>query len=315
MHLTVAVCICTHNRPRQLARLLESLAKMDKAGLNGGAFIQIVDNAPGGEARGVYELHRSSLPMDVRFVEEHRQGISFARNRAIAEALRSNADFVAFIDDDDVPDPKWLRSLVQVQRETDAQMIFGLWEPPPRAFLPDWAAEVAPYQQPRVDQLNRFGLPIWAGTRNVLLRRDLLETMIAQEGQVFDPDFGLTGGGDVDFFVRALKRGARYAVAAESIVQVGWDPDRMTLRGMLRVAHRLGVARVMLDERHQMPSQFRKQRRLRVLSSPLVLIRLFRVPFLPPHRYSSAFVASLYGIAQRLGELRAFAGHRFHYYR
>ncbi len=312
--MNIAVCICTCNRPQHLDRLLGVLADMETAGINGDIFIQIVDNAPDGSARAVYDLHRSSLPIKAYFAEEQERGISFARNRAISEALRRHAEFVSFIDDDDLPHTDWLKSLVAVQRETNSQLVFGLYDPPQNP-LPDWMREIKLYRKPTIEGLNRFGFPLWAATRNVLLRRDLLEAMAAEEGILFCLEFALTGSEDTDFFIRAVKRGARYAIAPKSIVKLGLNPDRMTLRGVLRFAYRLGVSGVMLDRRHKAPRQYKKDRLRRILSSPKVLIPLLRVPFLSYRRYPSALAACLYDIARRLGELSAFMGKRFHYYR
>src|SRR5262245_27993546 len=128
--MRIAICICTCNRPKQLDHLLEMLARMNTVGIDNNVFIQIADNSPDCRTRAVYELRSSSLHIGVHFVEEHERGISFARNRAILEALRHRADFVAFIDDDDLPKVDWLRSLVEVQQRTNSQLVFGLWEPP-----------------------------------------------------------------------------------------------------------------------------------------------------------------------------------------
>ena len=47
---------------------------------------------------------------------EGRRGIPQARNAAVAVALE-RADFVAFIDDDEVPSPLWLAELLRLRAE------------------------------------------------------------------------------------------------------------------------------------------------------------------------------------------------------
>jgi len=311
--MKIAVCVCTCNRPQQLDRLLDVLAAM-KAADNCEVFIQIVDNAPDGKAQSVWELHGSSLPIPICFAEEQQRGISFARNRAVSEALGHGADFVSFIDDDDTPHADWLTSLLSVQRATDSPIVFGIYEPPMEA-LPGWVREIKPYRRPVIEQLNRFGFPVWAATRNVLLRRDLLETMATEEGALFRPIFAFTGSEDTDFFIRALQRNVRYATAPKSIVTLGLSPERTTLRGVLRLAYRLGVSGVLLDRHYKTPGQFRRDRLRRILSSPKLLMPLLRVPFSPMQKYRSALVACLYDISKRLGEISASVGMQFRYYR
>ena len=46
-----------------------------------------------------------------------------ARNAALDN--RRNADYVCFIDDDEVPDPRWLDELIRVQAEYDADVVTG----------------------------------------------------------------------------------------------------------------------------------------------------------------------------------------------
>jgi len=105
---------------------LAGLELVDLAGEDVG--IQVVDNAPKGEARAVSDGHRASLRVALHFAEARRQGISFPRNRAMTEALARGPDHVAFIDDDDVSDADCLLRLLEAQRRANTQMISGYWQ-------------------------------------------------------------------------------------------------------------------------------------------------------------------------------------------
>lgn len=100
----VTVAVPTARRAQSLARLLSALP----AALAGGPEVEllVVDNDQAGSARAV--VRQSHL--DLRYVGEPIPGSSFARNRAIAEA---RTPYIAFLDDDVVPQPGWLASLVQ----------------------------------------------------------------------------------------------------------------------------------------------------------------------------------------------------------
>ena len=96
MGVSLGVAICTHNRPAQLKRALDSVASQSPAPLE----ILVVDNAPKDEsARRVCEQFPS-----VRYVREPVQGLDFARNTALRLAT---AEVVAFLDDDAVAAPGW----------------------------------------------------------------------------------------------------------------------------------------------------------------------------------------------------------------
>ena len=103
----IAVCVCTYKRPQMLQRLLDDLSVQE----TGGAFefsIVVGDNDPSQSAEPVVSAFatRSSIP--VTYAVEPRQGICRIRNRAIEYAT---GNFIAFIDDDEFPDRRWLLEL------------------------------------------------------------------------------------------------------------------------------------------------------------------------------------------------------------
>ena len=110
-----------------LERLLRSLSGVDLGDLDlSQVEIIVVDNAPNGEVRALGERMAAEMPIALHVVEEPQRGISFACNRAVAEAFDRGAHLLAFIDDDDLPHPDWLLRLIEKQRETGAQLVFGV---------------------------------------------------------------------------------------------------------------------------------------------------------------------------------------------
>jgi GT2 family glycosyltransferase len=102
---SVAVILSTAGRDEQLARCVRSLLAQRRAELE----IVVVDNRPGeGATRHVVEAIAADDPR-VRYVPERRIGLSVARNRGVFE---TDAELVAFTDDDVVADPGWLEWLL-----------------------------------------------------------------------------------------------------------------------------------------------------------------------------------------------------------
>lgn len=98
-----AVCtvvVCTRDRPRELERCLEALAKLDSPSYR----ILVVDNAPD-------DVRTREIAARHGFLHVHEPvtGLSRARNRG---ARASETEIVAFIDDDAIPEPGWLSGLV-----------------------------------------------------------------------------------------------------------------------------------------------------------------------------------------------------------
>lgn len=313
--MRVFVCLCTCRRPQSLDRSLAALRLIDLSQSDARATaLIVVDNAPDGEAGAICERHRADLPMELFVVEEPQRGISFARNRAVAEALRRGADFIAFIDDDDVPDPDWLQQLLRVQQQSGAELVFGFWRQAVDQPVPPPLAAIKFFQPPKITGENIFGLPQWAGTFNVLIARAAIER-VAGDGAVFRPQFALTGGSDTDFFIRATRAGAPYAVAINSTVLRDWEPARLTLRGIMERAFRLGGTQVALERCHLDAARVAKRRRKRLLSSGKVLAKLIRAALTLGPRRQPALAAALYAFARRCGEISADFGGRYRYYR
>lgn len=312
----VAICVCTCDRPASLLRVLTQIRNIDLGPLAAeNAFLVIVDNLPDGRAREVCNAVEPHLPFPLVFVEEQQRGISYARNRAVTEALQRGADFIAFIDDDDLPHPDWLRHLIEKQQETGAEVVFGLWRWPADLQLADWQRELRTLQPPRAGALAYHGLQGGVGTYNVLIARDVIER--TREGCiVFRPEFAATGGGDTDFFLRAKAAGATFATAERSLVVRTWEPERMTYRGLLRRAFRLGLTRSTMEKLHMARDVYTKNRNKRLLSSaktvPDVLGAMLT---LRKGRRQRRLAKALMAAAWRCGELYGDCGGRYQYYR
>jgi len=97
--LAISVVVCTRRRPDDVRRLLAGLRQLDPAPFE----LIVVDNDP-----GEHDCEADARAAGARYVREDRRGLDNARNAAVAAA---RGDVVAFIDDDCVAPPGWLRRL------------------------------------------------------------------------------------------------------------------------------------------------------------------------------------------------------------
>ncbi|MFL5333077.1 MAG: glycosyltransferase family 2 protein [Geminicoccaceae bacterium] len=304
----VAVCVCTCDRAALLARLLAVLERVKLRDLPPeDVLVLIVDNRPDGRARAACDRFAPRLPMPLRFVEEPTPGISFARNRAVAAACAWGADFVAFLDDDDIPGADWLWQLVLRQHETGADLVFGLYRLPQDLPLPGWLRNSRYFREPDPEDRDRYGLPGWAGTYNVLIARRVLEELAGGDGP-FKAEFATSGGEDMDLFIRAKTAGFTYAVAPLSLVVRAWEPDRMTVGGTLRRGFQRAGSRVMLARAHLPQEQVR---RLAWSSWGKLGKALLLLPLVWNR---SRLVHGLLGVTAALGEVYAWSGLRYDFY-
>ncbi|HEX9814751.1 MAG TPA: glycosyltransferase, partial [Myxococcota bacterium] len=143
----VSICIATCSRPQGLANLLGAFETLEiPAGV---AFqVVVVDNDPAGSAKAVCDevVERHGYPL--RYLVEKRRGIPFARNAALGVAL-SDSDFIAFIDDDEVPESDWLSELLRVQDYYRAGVVTGPCLPQYTEPPPNWIVEGGFHERPR----------------------------------------------------------------------------------------------------------------------------------------------------------------------
>ncbi len=223
--MRIVIAIPTFRRPELLAALLaalpERIAELDPGDR---AAVLVVDNDPSGSAAATV----ASCPLPARFVVETGAGVAHVRNRALDEAdnaLRAigetGADALVFIDDDEVPEPGWLRSLVDTWRAYDCAAVMGTVRSDLPADLDPWLVATGTFR--RASHPTGTEMPA-AATGNLLL--DLAR--VRRVGARFDPRLSLTGGEDT-LFTRALVRaGERIVWCAESVAVDTVVPERLT---------------------------------------------------------------------------------------
>jgi glycosyltransferase involved in cell wall biosynthesis len=224
----LVVVMLTYRRPDDLrAALPLVLAQLDDGAWDATALV--VDNDPAGTAMDlVTELGGER----VRFVHEPTPGIYAARNRGLDET--SDADLLVFIDDDERPEPGWLRSLVEEWSRTRPAAVMG-------PVVSVYAREPEPWIVAGAFFTSRRRLPTGtevdvAGTGNLLL--DLHQ--VRATGVRFDPRFGTTGGEDTLFTRQLHQRGGRMVWCDEAVVLDVVPPSRLSRRWVLRRAFRYG---------------------------------------------------------------------------
>ena len=114
------VAFCTYNRAERLYDLVETLRAQDCPI----AFeILAVNNNSKDNTLHVLEQLAGEPGANLRYVTETQQGIVPARNRAIEECI--NADYMLFLDDDELPQSGWVAAAYCALTEHDADCVGG----------------------------------------------------------------------------------------------------------------------------------------------------------------------------------------------
>jgi glucosyl-dolichyl phosphate glucuronosyltransferase len=106
-HIVISAVICSYNRARFILKAIDSVFAQDFSHTH--FEVVVVDNNSTDDTLVQLAAYQASHPdRAFRFVTEPNQGVSFARTRCVQEARGA---IVAFLDDDSLAAPNWLRTI------------------------------------------------------------------------------------------------------------------------------------------------------------------------------------------------------------
>lgn len=219
----IAVTVCTRNRRSLLESCVASIIEADVPPNVQPVLIVIENNATPDCQQLVEDLSRSLAgPWKVIYVQEAVLGIPIARNRSLEVALAENADWIAFIDDDETVDRTWLERMVSGAKEFDCDVLHGPVEFIYPDELPDWHTAKQTRRRPRGTKRRA------AATNNTFMKRRL----VSADGLAlrFDETMRFTGGTDTDFFLRATDLGATIRWVDDAWVRETVEPSRLKMK-------------------------------------------------------------------------------------
>ena len=212
----IAICVPTFRRNALLGECLDALRALRTP--PGFRLLPIVaDNDADGGARAVCAERGAALAPPPQYVIESRRGLASVRNRLLDEAARAGAEWIAFLDDDERPDPAWL------ERHMDSLARFGA------------AVSSGPVVQPETpgsaERLLRSGRETGTVPRHVACNNVVFHVrLVTAQGLRFDPRFDFLGGEDFDFFDASARAGNAHVWNMEALVYESVPPERATLR-------------------------------------------------------------------------------------
>ena len=224
--IKISVCLCTYKRPQGLIDVLSGIACQKN--LPGEIEVIIVDNDSAGSAReAVDNFSIQSKNLQIHYHIEPEQNIALARNRSVANA---KGEWIAFIDDDEIPEAEWLSELVATAEKFDADGVFGPVFPILPNGTPLWIKKGRFFEK---KSAQRTGDNVSAGgtrTSNTLMRAVDLK----QRKTLFDPRLGLTGGSDYHLFADMLDHGSKFVWSEKAIVHEEIPKERANLKWLLK---------------------------------------------------------------------------------
>jgi glycosyltransferase involved in cell wall biosynthesis len=184
--------------------------------------IVVVDNDDFASAHEVCTT--ASLPWPLKYVVESKRGISYARNRAVAEA--GLVDFIAFIDDDEIPSGQWMDELLSARATFNADVVAGPVMPRYEPEVSSWIKNGGFFEP----QSSATG----ASCKSCATNNVLIAVRVFTSVPRFDDAFALSGAEDTNFFLRVRHAGYQIAWSQEAIVFESVSRNRGTVTWILR---------------------------------------------------------------------------------
>lgn len=226
---TIAVTLCTFRRP-EVAKTLQSLFAQ-KLPPDVRLRIIVADNDDRPSGRSAVQAAAEGALWPVVYRHAPARNISIARNAGLEAA--GEADWVAFLDDDECADPDWLMRLLRRSQATGADAVFG---PAIALYAPDAPGWMRAGDYHSNHPAENAGRVITGHTCNALLRwkgtiwRDLR----------FELGRGKTGGEDTAYFLAVHRLGAQFAIDRTAIVREQVVPQRLSFGWIAKRKYRSG---------------------------------------------------------------------------
>jgi GT2 family glycosyltransferase len=214
----ITVALCTHNHADRLARTLADLPRIQPPS-RAWEFIVVDNRCTDGTAALLADTSWRPAGVEVRIVREDKLGLSNARNRALTEA---RGEYLLFMDDDETPDPNWLRAyeaaMITHQPDALGGRIDVFFEDGAR---PAWLQDELLGFLGKLDHgparwLTEANTPIFGG--NFGFRRSVFDKIGNFDSRLGRMGAANIGGEDVEMHRRLIAQGCRVRWVPEAVI-------------------------------------------------------------------------------------------------
>ncbi|MEW6072740.1 MAG: glycosyltransferase family 2 protein [Planctomycetota bacterium] len=243
-----SVVLCTRNRAASLAAACRVLLAMDHPPERWE--LLVVDNASTDDTLEVARVVARAHPGRVRVIEERRLGLSAARNAAVGA---SEAELLAFLDDDAEPVPGWLASLEAALGRDGVWAAGGPVIPVFAGELPDWfAGRFLPYLSvwDRGDECVPLAYNDYPRGTNIAFRRDVFARFGPFSLRLGRRGRSLRSGEEIELCLRIERHGGQVLYVPGAAVRHATPLARLTPSWMARRFQAQGRSEAIIDWRH-----------------------------------------------------------------
>ena len=244
----ISFIICTYNREKYIYECLSRLARNTVK--DGWEIVLVNNNSTDNTAAECERFVKDYMPKNYRYFVETQQGLSFARNRGIAEA---HGDWFVFLDDDTMVEPDYIANLQKNLKEhSEAKAFGGSIEPFFEGEAPAWLSPWTMIYVSAIDLGNAVvpfknkQYPIGANmgiSRAAIERVGVFNTALGRVGN------NLMGGEEKDIFNRIRQAGIEILYFPDIKVRHCIPPKRTTKEFIAKLGSGVGQSEKLRTQR------------------------------------------------------------------
>ena len=239
----LSVILCTYNRDKYIYNVLRSIADNDYP--HNLYEIVLVNNNSTDNTQAECQRFQADYPdITFRYLVEPSQGLSYARNCGITNAL---GDLLVYVDDDATVNPQYLRTYADFfQRNPDAVAAGGPILPVYETQEPSWMSHYTRqlitgrlYLGSRQRQFPRGAFP---GGGNACYRKTVFDAVGPFNVQLGRKGNSLIGAEEKDLFDKMTTRGMHFYYLPNAILYHIIPPHKLTPDYFQRLTYGIGVS-------------------------------------------------------------------------
>lgn len=239
----LSVILCTYNRDKYIYNVLRSIADNDYP--HNLYEIVLVNNNSTDNTQAECQRFQADYPdITFRYLVEPSQGLSYARNCGITNAL---GDLLVYVDDDATVNPQYLRTYADFfQRNPDAAAAGGPILPVYETQEPSWMSHYTRqlitgrlYLGSRQRQFPRGAFP---GGGNACYRKTVFDAVGPFNVQLGRKGNSLIGAEEKDLFDKMTTRGMHFYYLPNAILYHIIPPHKLTPDYFQRLTYGIGVS-------------------------------------------------------------------------
>ena len=261
--MKLSIVISTYNNASSLVRTLESVAKQDADRSLWECVV--VNNASTDDTRSKVEaLIKEYNHINLRLVDEPQQGLSFARNRGIAESC---GDFIAFIDDDETVNSGFVSAYLDLFLNHGAFAAAGTVKACYDSARPRWMSK---YTEQMIANPMELGDKIVTITSNITppggnmaFNRDIFNLYGGFDTELGRKGSELLGGEENDIFERIRNLGERVFYAPNAIVYHHIGENKLTREYFEKLSYGVGVSKYIRADKEGVVHELYRDERMK----------------------------------------------------